>query len=715
MGQLPTTTTSLPGTRRGRRLALVAVKAQRQHRRMVRNRRVLVALSLVLTTVAGGMSSASAGPVAAPEFLSGPAEGAVIDGQTARFDVVNHSTNHFSCKLDLGDWSACDSTIALDNLTNGTHTLQVRGVSGRQRGDVATRSFIVKHGRQRATFTSGPVAGAVVWSGQAEFAFDSTQPGTTQCQINTGDWQNCSSPFIVTGLPAGQHTLKLRPSTESEVTDTRSFVAASVKHTEEAHTDVALSDKGRRGLGGYRWMDKWKNFTPVVGAPFNPYRGGPWYRPTPKPTPQPTTTGAPTTAPTPTKPAETPTALPEPSKPVPTSAQPEPTTPQPTSTAPTTSPSTPVQPDPTVSEPVIAPTPTSTTTQPWPWPTTTPAEPEKPSQPTTQPTPTITKPVEPTATVTSSPNPEPSKPQPTQPQPTVTTQPGQPTTQPTQTPEPTQPVVEPTTKPTPKPVIKPKPQPEPKPGGHRYGVPAGTKLAVHNGDLTITTPGTHIDGLDVRGFIRVKAPNVKITRTIVRGAKANKSIALIQTLHPGVVIEDVELNPSNPSVYIDGIKGHGFTARRVNIHRVVDTVLIHGDNSKILNSWLHDNAHFESDPHQGGKPSHDDGVQLVNGHNTVISGNRIEGADNAAVMVAQDRGGISNLKITNNYLSGGGCTINISEKGKGSISGIAVVGNKFGTARHHHCGIVSPQSTKLDVRDNTFKDDGSRVNIRKGR
>lgn len=679
---------------------------------MVRNRRVLVALGLVLTTVAGGMSSASAGPVAAPEFLSGPAEGAVIDGQSARFDVVNHSTNHFSCKLDLGDWAACDSTIALDNLTNGTHTLQVRGVSGRQRGDVATRSFIVKHGRQRANFTSGPVAGSVVWSGQAEFAFDSTQAGTTQCQINTGEWQNCSSPFIVTGLPAGTHTLKLRPSPESETTDSRSFVAASVKHTEEAHTDVALSTKGQRGLGGYRWMDKWKNHNPVVGSPYNPYRGGPWYRPTPKPTPspEPSATDAPTTTPAPTKPAETPTAIPEPSKPVPTSAKPEPTTPQPTATAPTSAPSTPVQPDPTVSEPVITPTPTATTTQPWPWPTTSPAEPEKPGKPTTEPQPTITKPVEPTATVTSSPNPEPEKPQPTQPQPTVTTQPGQPTptVEPTQNPEPT-------VQPTPNPVIKPKPQPKPKPGGHRYGVPAGTKLAVHNGDLTITTPGTHIDGLDVRGFIRVKAPNVKITRTIVRGAKANKSIALIQTLHPGVVIEDVELNPSNPSVYIDGIKGHGFTARRVNIHRVVDTVLIHGDNSKILNSWLHDNAHFESDPHQGGKPSHDDGVQLVNGHNTVISGNRIEGADNAAVMVAQDRGTISNLKITNNFLGGGGCTINISEKGKGSIPGISVVGNTFGTARHHHCGIVSPQSTKLDVRDNTYEDDRSRVNVRKGR
>lgn len=665
----------------------------------------MVALGLVLTTVAGGMSSASAGPVEAPEFLAGPTEGAVVDGQNATFRVVSHSTNHFSCKLDRGDWRSCDSTVNLNNLTNGTHTLQVRGVSGRQRGDVATRSFIVKHGRQRASFTAGPAAGSVVWAGQAKFSFDSTQVGTTQCQINDGEWQDCASPFVVTGLPAGVHIVKLRPSPTAEVTDMRSFVAADVKRGEEAHTDVPLTDTGRRGVGGGRLADKWKNFNPVVGAPYNPYRGNPWYRPGtkptagPRPTPSESATTTPTSQPKPTQPVERPTVVPEPVKPTKTN-KPTPTN------QPTTSPSTPVKPDPTVSEPVITPTPTATTTQPWPWPSPSPTKPGKPGQPTEQPQPTITQPVEPTATVTSRPNPEPTQ------KPTVEpTRPAEPTSKP----EPTQRPVEPTQTPQPEPTIKPQPQPEPKPGGHRYGVPAGTKLAVHNGDLTITTPGTHIDGLDVRGFIRIKAPNVKITRTIVRGAKTTRSTALIQTLHPGVVIEDVELNPSTPSVYIDGIKGHGFTARRVNIHRVVDTVLIHGDNSKILNSWLHDNAHFQSDPHQGGKPSHDDGVQLVNGHNTVISGNRIEGADNAAVMVAQDRGKISNLKITNNFLGGGGCTVNISEKGKGSIPGISIVGNRFGNARHHHCGVVAPQSTKVDLRDNTYEDDNSRVDVRKGR
>src|SRR5690606_36358755 len=39
-----------------------------------------------------------------------------------------------------------------------------------------------------------------------------------------------------------------------------------------------------------------------------------------------------------------------------------------------------------------------------------------------------------------------------------------------------------------------------KPGAHNTGVPAGTDLTVHEGDLTITEDGTVVEGLDVRGF-----------------------------------------------------------------------------------------------------------------------------------------------------------------------------------------------------------------------
>ncbi|MDT0994055.1 hypothetical protein, partial [Pseudomonas aeruginosa] len=47
------------------------------------------------------------------------------------------------------------------------------------------------------------------------------------------------------------------------------------------------------------------------------------------------------------------------------------------------------------------------------------------------------------------------------------------------------------------------------------GVPAGTALKGITGDLVVTTPGQVVDAVDVRGFIKVKAPNVTIKRSIV--------------------------------------------------------------------------------------------------------------------------------------------------------------------------------------------------------
>ncbi len=50
-----------------------------------------------------------------------------------------------------------------------------------------------------------------------------------------------------------------------------------------------------------------------------------------------------------------------------------------------------------------------------------------------------------------------------------------------------------------------------------HGVPAGTKLTVSEGNLTVTTPNAVLDSLDIRGFVQVNAPGVVIKNSIVRG------------------------------------------------------------------------------------------------------------------------------------------------------------------------------------------------------
>lgn len=247
-----------------------------------------------------------------------------------------------------------------------------------------------------------------------------------------------------------------------------------------------------------------------------------------------------------------------------------------------------------------------------------------------------------------------------------------------------------------------------------YGVADVSALRVHEGDLTITTPGAQVDGLDVRGFVRIKAPNVTFSNSIVRGATATQSTALVQSEQPGVVLQNLTLSPTTPSVYIDGVKGHGFTARALEVNNVVDSVLIFGSNTTVEDSWLHSNRHFASDPHQGGKPSHDDGIQVEGGDHVTLRNNVVEGMHNAAIMVTQNYALTRHLTIEGNSLSGGGCTVNIAEKGRGPLVNLQIANNTFGVSRISKCPIITPKSTDIQAEGNSYSSSGEPANIRYG-
>jgi hypothetical protein len=248
------------------------------------------------------------------------------------------------------------------------------------------------------------------------------------------------------------------------------------------------------------------------------------------------------------------------------------------------------------------------------------------------------------------------------------------------------------------------------------GVPAGVALTTYNGDLTISTAGAVIDGLDVHGFVKVTAPNVTIKNTIIRGKATTKTAPLLTSATAGasVTIQDSELFAAVPSGWIDGIRGYNITAKRVNIHDVIDAMHIYGDNVSLEASYLHDNVHFQSDPNQGGTPSHDDSIQIQKGNNIRIVGNNISGAFNTGVQVTQDQGVVSNVTIDKNTMDGGGCTINLAEKGKGAFQGMKVTNNTFGrTTKIANCAIISPVTTTVSTSNNFFVD-GVVATVRKG-
>ncbi len=253
-----------------------------------------------------------------------------------------------------------------------------------------------------------------------------------------------------------------------------------------------------------------------------------------------------------------------------------------------------------------------------------------------------------------------------------------------------------------------------KPGPNTTGVPSGVSLKRHNGDLTITQSGQVIDGMDIRGFVTIKAPDVVIKNSRIRGGQApstHRALVTVGSPNYSVTIQDSELAPDTAHWNIDGVRGMNITAERINIHNVIDHFHIYGDNVTIRDSWLHDNAHFDEDPNwplPDGRygPSHDDNIQIQGGRNIWIENNNISGSHSAAIMVTQDRARVTNLTIQDNFLDDGGCVVNfkLHKDGRSAPAGVRIWDNTFGChATWSTCGIKNPDTSfNPDLKNNKF-------------
>ncbi|MEQ6896511.1 hypothetical protein [Microbacterium sp. KR10-403] len=241
--------------------------------------------------------------------------------------------------------------------------------------------------------------------------------------------------------------------------------------------------------------------------------------------------------------------------------------------------------------------------------------------------------------------------------------------------------------------------------GSSAGVPAGTVLTRHEGDIVITKPNTVISGLEVHGTITVKASGAVIKNSKIVGGKTPSHIGLINNVATGssFSVIDSELVAAYPDSWWNGIYGSNFVVDGVNVHGVVDAVRVIGSNVTVRNSWLHGNLHYEADPLRNGTPSHDDSIQIQAGSNIVINGNRLEDAHNAAVQITQDtsKTALGSIQITNNFLQGGGCTVNIARTPTAVHP--AVSGNTFGPERvFSGCAVIAPVANKPGLSGNTW-------------
>ena len=261
-------------------------------------------------------------------------------------------------------------------------------------------------------------------------------------------------------------------------------------------------------------------------------------------------------------------------------------------------------------------------------------------------------------------------------------------------------------KPAPAPVL-PVPVPS-NPGPSNTGVPAGTSLTVKQGDVIVTTDSTVIDGWDVRGYVDIRANNVTIRNSVIRGGTpgtTSRGLVTVASSSYSLTIEDSLLDPSTRSPFHDGLRGMNITAKRLDIRGVVDSAHFYGDNVTITDSWLHDNSHFASDPNQGGSASHDDGIQIQRGTGITVRNNTITGATNAAIMLTQDAGQVKDLHVEDNLLDHGACVMNIKDMATAPLN-VTITGNTFGrNATFPRCGIKVPATSyALTMRANYFTD-----------
>jgi hypothetical protein len=225
-------------------------------------------------------------------------------------------------------------------------------------------------------------------------------------------------------------------------------------------------------------------------------------------------------------------------------------------------------------------------------------------------------------------------------------------------------------------------------------------------DLVITQDGTVLDGLDIYGDIKVRAKNVVIRNSRLRGGKfiprsntgiVDSNSAAVQNL----LVEDCTLIPDQPSYYRDGIVGHDYTARRNHVSRTNDgfgifnvpggptaaNVLLEANYVHTLTFWSNDPAHTDG--------THNDCVQVQGGENIHIIGNtikcdQVDGAGSApsprsphagqGILLQQNVSKLANVVVEKNWLDDAGATLKIdhtASKGYTSITA-TVRDNKFG-------------------------------------
>jgi hypothetical protein len=239
------------------------------------------------------------------------------------------------------------------------------------------------------------------------------------------------------------------------------------------------------------------------------------------------------------------------------------------------------------------------------------------------------------------------------------------------------------------------------PGPGDTGVPTGVTLTKTPG-LTVSVPGTVIDGALISGAVTIEAADVVIKNSRIAGRGSGN----------GVWVRSGSLSLLDSEIvgFENGLVGDNWTALRVEITGMVGDGVKLGSNDFLVDSWIHDLT-----PADG---AHADGVQMQQGvnravveHNSISVFNKAAGTNgNSALFLAPDLGPSTNgpVLITRNWLDGGNFTVFIvaGDNGRYSVSNIAFSDNQFG--RHARYGPLRV-NVPATISGNVWADTGASI------
>jgi HYR domain len=125
--------------------------------------------------------------------------------------VASDSSATFECNLDGSGFAACASPAAYGPFGDGGHTFAVRGTTlgaDGGTGPAAQHAWTVDTTPPAApTIVSGPIG--TILEALASLGFVAPE-GTPECSLDGGGFAGCSSPYVLSGLADGPHSVVVR-------------------------------------------------------------------------------------------------------------------------------------------------------------------------------------------------------------------------------------------------------------------------------------------------------------------------------------------------------------------------------------------------------------------------------------------------------------------------------------------------------------------------